>query len=605
MTRFFITTRLSIAAAVLLMLSACGTDDPYSGFSGDSSLPSTGTTTGSGGSAAAGSVDIEGEDLGFDYTFLSETETVPSDDNDYVENSTFSHQVYVAYSGTTATVTDGDGAVTTATSGADVTVTSSIAAVEYILSGTSTDGSFKIYSDKKFKLTLNGLTLTNPSGAAINCQSGKSMYLVIADGTTNTLCDGISYSVPDDEDMKGTIFSEGQILVSGSGTLNVTATGKNGIASDDYIVFRPGNVINITAEASNGVKANDSVSVRGGVLNIGVSTAGSKGINSEGTISVSGGRTTVITTGGTVIEDSDTKSCAGMKSDAATVISGGIVQLQSSGAGGKGLSSDATIDITGGEVTVVTKGKQYVSGSYDASPKGIKADGNLTISGGTVSVACSGGDGAEGIESKAVLTISGGEVVAKAYDDALNASTRITLSGGSVYALSSSNDAIDSNGTLYITGGTVVALGTTTPEGPFDCDNSTFAITGGTIIGLGGESSIPSTSATKQPVLLLGGHSYTSGQYVSLSDSSGTNIFSFLLPRSYTSSVLVVSSPNMSVGSTYTVTTGTTVSGGTSWQGLTTGATVSGGSSLASVKLSSYVTTSGTSSSSIGGGKRW
>lgn len=551
--------------------------------------------------SSSGDVDISVEDIEFDTSFLDEgTETIPADDNDYVENSTFSHAVYIVYNGSSATVTDADGVVTQSVSGADVTITSTTKEVEYILSGSSDDGSFKLYSDYKHKITLTGLTLTNPTGAAINDQCGKSMYVVLASGTVNTLTDGTTYADSGEEDMKGTLFSEGQIIFSGNGSLTVNANCKNGIVSDDYIIFRPGNVINVTSSVSNGVKANDAVTVRGGVLNVGVTTAGTKGINSEGTVTIEGGRTTILTYGGTVIEDSDTKSCAGIKSDGAFVMTGGELNIQSSGAGGKGINADTDITISGGTVNVITTGKQYVSGRYDSSPKGIKGDSAVVISGGEVYVTCSGGDGAEGIESKSTITISGGDVVVNSYDDALNASTKITISGGRVYACATNNDGIDSNGTLYITGGTVMAFGTSTPEGPFDCDNSTFAITGGTVIGLGGESSVPTTSATKQPVILLGGKSYSNGTYVSLSDSSGSSLFTFKVPRSYTSCVLVVSSPSMSVGSSYTIKSGVSVSGGSSWQGFSDDATVSGGSTLQTVSISSYVTTSGSTSSSTG-----
>ena len=580
--------RHSFILVMVLALAACGgSDDDFGTVSVVSS--------------SSGDVDISVDDIEFDTSYLDEgTETVPADDNDYVENSTFSHAVYVVYNGSSATVTDADGVVTQSVSGADVTITSSTKEVEYILSGSSDDGSFKLYSDYKHKVTLNGLTLTNPTGAAINDQSSKSMYVVLASGTENTLTDGSSYDDSGEEDMKGTLFSEGQIIFSGNGMLTVNANCKNGIVSDDYIIFRPGNVINIVSSVSNGVKVNDAVTVRGGVLNIGVTTAGTKGINSEGTVTIEGGRTTILTYGGTVIEDSDTKSCAGIKSDGEFVMTDGELNIQSSGAGGKGINGDTYITISGGTVNVITTGKQYVSGKYDSSPKGIKGDSAVTISGGEVYVTCSGGDGAEGIESKSTITISGGDVVVNSYDDAINASTKITISGGRVYACATNNDGIDSNGTLYITGGTVMAFGTSTPEGPFDCDNSTFAITGGTVIGLGGESSVPTTSATKQPVILLGGKSYSNGTYVSLFNSSGSSIFSFKVPRSYTSCVLVVSSPSMSVGSSYTIKSGVTVSGGSSWQGFSEDATVSGGSTLQTVSVSSYVTTSGTTSSSTG-----
>ena len=589
------TVAVMVLTSALTGLTACGGSDDDNYWSNAYSTDGT-----SSGSSSTGSSSVETPDIAFDESFLDEgTETIPSDDNDYCENSSWSHKVYVTYSSSGATVTDGDNAVTATVSGGHVTVTSQTKEVEYVLSGTSSDGSLKIYSDYKHKVTLEGVTLTNPSGAAINDQCSKSMYVVLSDGTENALTDGSTYTTTDDEDMKGTLFSEGQIIFSGSGTLDVTAVGKNGIASDDYIVFRPGNVINITASASNGVKANDGVTVRGGVLNIGVSAAGSKGINSESDVTIEGGRSTIITTGTVEVDGSEVTGAAGIKADSLFTMTAGELNILSSGQGGKGINCDVGLTISGGTVNVVTTGKEYTGGD-GSSPKGIRCEGDLTISGGTIVVVCSGGSGAEGIESKKTLTVTDGVIAVNAYDDAFNASTKISISGGYVFANATNNDGIDSNGTLYISGGVVIALGTTTPEGPFDCDNSTFAITGGTVIGLGGESSVPTTSATKQPVILLGGKSYTSGSYLALCNSSGTAFFTFCLPRSYSSSVLVVSAPGMTTGSSYTIKSGVSVSGGTWWQGYADDATISGGSTLATVSCSSYVTTSGTTSSSIG-----
>ena len=95
--------------------------------------------------------------------------------------------------------------VTVTTDGTDVTIVSTAKKVQYVLSGTCSDGSFKIYSDKKFVLQLNGITLNNPSSPAINIPNGKTIeedggyphkavYVLVSDGTTNTLTDGSSYS---------------------------------------------------------------------------------------------------------------------------------------------------------------------------------------------------------------------------------------------------------------------------------------------------------------------------------------------------------------------------------------------------------------------------
>lgn len=590
----------AVAVAVVFMCS-CGSDD--------NPLSSIGTiSSGVTGNTSSGSNSIDVPDISFDTSALSESEEIPDDDNDYVENSTFSTTITITYNGSSASVSGSASGVTITTDGAHVTVNQTVSKVAYVLTGSSSDGCFKIYSSNKLALTLNGLTLTNPEGAAINCQSSKSLYLIIADGTSNTLEDGTSYSTPSDEDEKGTIFSEGQIITSGSGTLDITANYKNGIVSDDYLIFRPGPVINITSTGSNGIKANDGVTIRGGVLNIGTSADSGKGVNSEADVEISGGRTTIITSGGTTIEDSDTKSASGVKSDVSFYMTGGELNIKSTGKGGKGVSADSIIAISGGTINIVTTGTQFVQGSYDSSPKGIKADNNLTISGGDITVTCSGGEGSEGIESKKNIVISGGSIVGNTYDDVINASTKITISGGQVYARSTGNDAIDSNGTLYISGGTVIGFSTTGIEGPFDCDNGTFGITGGNIIGMGGASSNPTTSATSQPVIILGSTSYSNGTYIALTDSNGSLIYAFTVPMTYSSSILLLSSPSMSTGNSYTIKSGVSLSGGTYWQGFTTDATVSGGSTLQTVKISSTITnySSGTMGNSNNiGGRRW
>ena len=104
--------------------------------------------------------------------------TEPSDD-DLVENATFSTVVGIVYSGTTASVTNAASGVTVSQSGANVVITSTIEGVEYVLSGTTTAGSLKIYSDYKFKLNFNGVDITSTSGPAINIQSHKRAIAVL------------------------------------------------------------------------------------------------------------------------------------------------------------------------------------------------------------------------------------------------------------------------------------------------------------------------------------------------------------------------------------------------------------------------------------------
>lgn len=350
----------------LIILSGCKNDD--TDFS---------DLINSGGDTPAEEVP-EPEAIEWDFSELIEGEEIFSAlDNDYVENSTFEKTVYITFDGSTATLSGDTGYVKKQISGAHVTLTPSSKLVHFIATGTTSDGSLKFYSEKKFALTLDGVNITNPTGAAINNQCGKSMYITLADGSVNTLTDGSTYTLTDGEDQKGALFSEGQIIFNGAGSLTVNGNYRHGIASDDYILFRPGSQITVTTTQGHAIKANDGVTVRGSVLNLLASGNAAKGINSEAYVDIEGGRTTVLATGSSVVELGDTTSCACVKADSTVTVAAGVLRLKATGEGGKGINAKQSILVSGGQINVVTLGTKGLG-----SPKGIKSDMDITFRGG-------------------------------------------------------------------------------------------------------------------------------------------------------------------------------------------------------------------------------
>ncbi len=592
-----------------IIMVACSSSPFLSDDVNDEGSNDNNGNTDSGSSAttyASSLADLTSFDIAIDKTALEESETVPADDEDYIENNTFKNEVAIVFNGSTATVSGDVSGVTVTKSAADVTINSTAKKVVYTVSGSTSDGFLKIYSDNKYQLVLNGVSITNPNGAPINLQSKKRAYIVLANSTENALTDGTSYTdATDSEDMKAALFGKGKMLFSGTGSLSVYANCKAGIRSDDYIMFRPGCNVYVKATAGNGIKANDAIYIKGGVINVETSATAAKAISSDGLIQIDGGRTTAITTGGGELDDdgTDVSGAAGVKTDSIFVMNGGTLLCKSTGAGGKGINIGQTLTVNDGTIRVITTGKQYTYGQMDTSAKGIKSDEAMQINGGDIMVRCTGGEGSEGIESKSTMDINGGTIRAYCYDDALNSSAAMTISGGTVFAMGTNNDGIDSNSTLTITGGVVIACGTTVPEAGFDCDESTFTVTGGTLIGLGGTTSTPTASVTTQPVAIVGGSSLQSGAYITIASADGSNFIAFKSPRDYTSQgyTLLISSPEMKKGSTYTISTGATVGGGTDFCGYTTGATISGGTTLASLTLSSMVTTYNTNNGGQGG----
>ena len=516
--------------------------------------------------------------------------------------------------------------LTVSIDGAHVTV-NAYKKLRYVLQGATTDGNFKIYSDKKFIIDLDGVTLANKSGAAINIQKGtdgdKRCYLRVTDGTVNTLSDGSSYSTPADEDEKGVVFSEGKLLVSGTGTLVVKGNGKHGIASDDYIYLHAGtNTVITPASGYNGIKANEGIYVAGGVHNITCTGNAPKGLASDSLVLITGGRTTVINNGVAVYDsdEQDYSQPSGVKCDSAVIVKGGELYCKSTGNGGKGIRAGMIYTQDGGVVKVITTGTSVGSSSSysamrpggsmtssgsDAEAKGVhvgsKSDtsGLITINGGSLVVRCTGGEGSEGIESKNKIVINGGMVESYCYDDPINAKTNITINGGYVYGNATNNDGIDSNGTLTINGGVALACGATAPEDGFDCDQNTFTITGGILVGIGGDSSTPTSSVCKQAVV-LSNISLSSGSVVAIQKSDGTATGAFKVPARYSGTYKVLlSAPGIATGNTYNFLSNATV-GGKSFQGIVFDElVVSGGTTSWSYTQSSMVT--GSTTSSMGG----
>ena len=146
---------------------------------------------------------------------------VLEDEEDNIANTTFDRIITIVFSATGAKVTGDTGGIVSV-SGNDVTVNNTGSEkIRYELSGSASDGFFKIYGEKKQAIVLNGLDLTNPNGAAINNQNKKRTFVVV--NGTNKLADGKKYTdTPDGEDEKAAFFSEAQLIFSGTGTLGAT-----------------------------------------------------------------------------------------------------------------------------------------------------------------------------------------------------------------------------------------------------------------------------------------------------------------------------------------------------------------------------------------------
>ncbi len=524
---------------------------------------------------------------------------VTEDQEDFIANTSFDRTITITFNaGGTASVSgDANGIVSVSGNHVSVDNTGTTEKVRYELSGSASDGSFKVYSNNKQAFVLNGLSLTNPNGAAINNQGKKRCFVVVSG--TNTLADGSSYTAtPSDEDEKAAFFSEGQLIFSGDGSLTVSAKGKSGIVSDDYIHLMASPTLNVTSTAGHAVRGKDAVIVSDGVLEATASAAMKKGVASDSLVLFNGGATTIKVSGGTAYDDEDAeyKSSAGVKADQLFIMNAGTLSVTNSGIGGKGISGDGPAYFQGGTVSVKVTGTNYGSsgsggmgrggwggsGSSDSSDssdssksaKGIKFDGDIYVSGGSISATSSNH---EGIESKGKILIGGGTVYAQSSDDAINSAKMMAITGGQVCAYSTGNDGLDANGNLYIEGGVVYAIGSGGAEVAIDANTEggyKLYVNGGTLFAVGGVENGASLSQACYQA-----SSWNKNTWYAL--TVGNDTYCFKTPSSGGTGLVVSGASQPSLYADVSPSGGTSVFGGMGMMG----GSASGGTS---VSLSAY-----------------
>ena len=494
--------------------------------------------------------------------------------------------------------------------------------ITYILKGESAAGGFYAEGSYKSSYELQGLSLTNPAGAAIDIQNGKRISLSVKSGTENTLVDGAGGS------QKGALVVKGHLEIKGKGTLTVSGNTSHAIYAKEYITLKNASVYVVSAvkdglncnqyfamesglldisgtgddgmqvsfkdDADREAEDTGSIIISGGTLRATSSAAATKAVKADGFFTITGGELTA-STSGTGMWDSaaaKTKAAACVSADGGISVEGGQTTLSATGAGGKGFNTDAEFRMDGGQVDITTTGGIYAyvngreyenyTGNTDnldsdakSSPKGIKADGGVVFDGGVINVTTTG-HGGEGIESKSELTINDGVLNIRSYDDAINSAGNMYINGGVVTVIATGNDGLDSNKNLYINGGVVRAFGAGSPECGIDAnDEAGYSVifTGGMLLAAGGSNSTPSGSESVQPYLSLS-NSLKAGDTVTV--KSGDSVLaSFEVPEGYNASGssmggrpggfggsmgggLLISCPGLVSGSSYTVTYGTT-----------------------------------------------
>lgn len=473
---------------------------------------------------------------------------------------------------------------------------------KYVISGTWDDGSIVVdaYESSKVFIKLTGVNIYCSDDACFRVNQADKVFLTLAEGTVNTLESGEEYSDEALEDgTGGTIFAHDDLTINGSGSLTVTAKYKHGIdANDDLIIT--GGTIAINA-VKDGVHVNDSVRIKDADITIDAQDDGLVTAKEEsyvyiesGTITVTSSDDGIHSAGDVLIAGGEVNITAGddgIHSDTNVTVAGGYILIPQCYEGIEAV----TIEVTGGEVEVYPTDDGFNANGGSGDMFGMQGgmngqNGNMGGHGGNfdpwnmADTTQSGGvessedaaneqntkpdgseDAADMQNTEAVSSDATTEKTEENDDNTEDEETYINISGGKITIINETGqdaDGLDSNGSIYISDGEIyVSLSGNGTNNAIDYaseNNGICEINGGTIIACGGSGMVEEMSSTSTQASIMYNLSTTAeaNTTVRLASSDGVELISYEVPCSYSS--VVISTPEMEQGETYTLTMGDT-----------------------------------------------
>ena len=555
---------------------------------------------------------------------------------------------------------------TATTSGTGVSVDGSLVTITeagtYSLNGTLDDGQIIVNTNDKdtVKIVLNGAEITSTTSAPLYIKNAEKIVVILAEGKENTLMDGYSYvdEDTDENDPNAALFSNADLTIYGSGTLNVDGNYGDGITSKDGLIIAGGN---ITVNAvDDGIRGKDYIWIKDGELRISATGDGLKADNDEDTtqgyVIIQSGSLEVTSGGDAITAQTDVVIDGGTFMLASGGGSGVWLDGESSAKGIKGLAgviiNSGTFTINAADDAIHSNGDITVNGGslqLASGDDGIHADTSLTINGGEVTV----NESYEGIES-AVITINDGNILIISSDDGINVASGVDGSGfgmnpggfgagnmppagqpgiapggqpggnpfdgpmqdvfdvsgdyylyvygGTIY-VDANGDGVDVNGSIEMNAGLMIVNGPTENMNSALDYMGSFTISGGTLAAAGsaGMAQAPGEDSSQNSVLINLDSSQPAGSPIHIQDAAGKNLVTFTPTKTYQS--FVFSSGNLKTGSEYTIFSGGSSSGETV-HGLVTSGNYDPGTEVTSFTLASALTSLGRTAGMNGGRRK-
>lgn len=358
-------------------------------------------------------------------------------------------------------------------------------------------GGISVKKEQTVHLILDGATITNNNGIAIEAAKDGRLTVTLVDGSVNTVTNN---GVDADGETCNAIHAKGELLaINGKGTLNVVSNSKSAIKAK-YALQIVDATLNLTA-ANHAVTA---ASVAAASCTVKVNSAGKDGINAE-----CASATEFTIQDGYVCLSDVNYTCAvsgdGIQADTVVYIDGGNYNIKTNGEFVQ--KSQANMDkygLSADDFKYIKSGSTYKRIASDET--GRYGSGSLyALSQGCKGIKVGEIEGADGAitDGSYLILIESGTFNIDSTDDSLHTNSGDLLIGGGTMTLSTYDDAITADNLTKITGGNITI--TNSYEG---IEGSYVEISGGEIDLTATDDGINAASADKdiaEHIIISGG----------------------------------------------------------------------------------------------------